>query len=213
MRRLRLGIVGFVLLTAVVAAPGARAASSDELDPSQDNPPGCTTATSETAEQCGAQGRDHFANADHKPPIEACADVRSPLGSVVTRVIPRGPTREDGSLAFISGACVYLPPGYDRAPLRYPVLYLLHGGGGGQGAPVNFGHIQHMLDDAFAADPSHALIAVMPDGRSGMWFDYYNRSFQIETYVLDYLIPYIDRHFRTIAAARGRAIDGLSNGG
>src|SRR5262249_54251285 len=53
----------------------------------------------------------------------------------------------------------------------------------------------------------------MPDGNDGNWHDYYDGSFMIETYVLQYLIPYVDRHFHTIADRSGRAVDGLSNGG
>jgi len=34
-----------------------------------------------------------------------------------------GPRRTDGSLAFVSGACVYLPPGYASGALRYATLY------------------------------------------------------------------------------------------
>jgi S-formylglutathione hydrolase FrmB len=108
---------------------------------------------------------------------------------------------------------VYLPPGYATSGLRYPVVYLLHGGGGDQGDWVTQGSLQQTLDAAAATDPAHAVIAVTPDGRSGQWFDYYDGSFQLETYVLRYLIPYVDRHFNTIADRRGRVIDGLSNGG
>ena len=115
-----------------------------------------------------------------------------PAGSVVTRILPQGPRRPDGSAAFVSGACVYLPPGYATSGLRYPVVYLLHGGGGDQGDWVAQGSLQETLDAAAAA--GHPVIAVTPDGRSGQWFDYNDGSFQLETYVLRYLIPYVDRH-------------------
>jgi S-formylglutathione hydrolase FrmB len=195
-----------------VVSSGA-AAAGEELDPAQDNPPGCTTATTEEADGCGAQGRDHFADAKHRPPIEACADVRSPAGSMITRLLPDGPRRSDGSLAFTSGLCVYLPPGYDTSSLRYPVLYVLHGGGGDQGNWVTNGDIQAMLDARVAANPADAVIAVMPDGRSGQWYDSYDGRWLIERYVLDFVVPYIDGRLRTIADRSGRAITGLSNGG
>ena len=192
--------------------PTARAAN-DEVPPSEDNPPGCVTATSEDAPQCGAQGRTGVGSSNHVAPIDACNNITSPAGSIVTRILPQGPRHADGSPAFISGACVYLPPGYATSGLRYPVVYLLHGGGGDEGDWVAQGSLQQTLDAAALADPAHAVIAVTPDGRSGQWFDYYDGSFQLETYVLRYLIPYVDRHFHTIADRRGRAIDGLSNGG
>jgi S-formylglutathione hydrolase FrmB len=208
----KLGIVlAFVCVLACVG--DARAHPPDELDPKQDNPKGCQTATSEDAEQCGAQGRQHFANDQHQPPIKACRGQRSKSGSVVTRVLPKGPVHRDGSLAFVSGVCVYLPPGYGDGKLRYPVMYLLHGGGGDQGNWVTMGGVQSILDAAYVKTSKNAAIVVMPDGRSGQWHDYPDKEFLIETYVLRYVVPYIDSHFRTIADRRGRAIAGLSNGG
>lgn len=187
---------------------------SDDLDSAQDNPPGCTTATSESQDGCGAQGREHFGSALHRPPIEACRTQRSDeTGSVITRVLPPGPLRGDGSLAFISGMCVYLPPNYEDGTMKYPVLYLLHGGGGDQGNWVTMGRVRDVLDGAYAADPNSAIIALMPDGRSGQWHDYYDRRFLMESYVVDHVVPYADSHFRTIPDRNGRAIVGLSNGG
>lgn len=206
-------LVALVLLLVAFPTMAPARAESGEVGPNEDNPPGCTTATGEDNDGCGAQGRDHFANAGHKPPIEACADATAPSGSRITRVVPDGPRRGDGSLAFVSGACVYLPPGYASSGLQYPVLYVLHGGGGDQADWVTFGQIQAILDRAYAADPSRAVIAVMPDGRSGQWYDYEDRSFLIETYVIDHLVPYVDRHFRTITDRTGRGVVGLSNGG
>jgi S-formylglutathione hydrolase FrmB len=196
----------------LVSAPLARA-TSDEVTPAEDNPPGCTTAGFGNSNQCGAQGRNSFNAAGHLAPIDACKTQTAATGSTITRILPNGPRRADNSLAFISGACVYLPPGYATSGLRYPVVYLLHGGGGDEGDWVWAGGIQKMLDGFYAKDASHAVIAVMPDGNDGNWHDYYDGSFLIEQYVLRSVIPYVDSHFRTIADRRGRAIAGLSNGG
>jgi len=195
---MRSGLVWrFFAAVMVVIGVAAHAASAD-LPPTEDN---------------GAQGRNDFRDANHVPPIDACNNVRTPAGSLVTRVLPDGPRRPDGSLAFISGVCVYLPPGYATGALRYSTVYLLHGGGGDHAAWVTFGGIQKTLDDAYAADPSHAVIAVMADGNSGNWHDYYDGSFMNEQYVLHHVVPYVDSHYRTIANRQGRAIAGLSNGG
>ena len=75
------------------------------------------------------------------------------------------------------------------------------------------GHIRSIMDDAIAADPANAAIVVMPDGSDAQWYDAIDGSILNERYVLDFLLPYVDRHFRTIAERDGRAIDGLSNGG
>ena len=205
----RRALLAAVMVGGVLVVPSALA----DVAPEEDDPEGCTTATAESQEQCGAQGRDHFANAEHRPPIEACADRTTETGARITRILPDGPRRDDGSLAFVSGACVYLPPGYEDGDLRYPVLYLLHGGGGDQADWITFGHVEEILDRDHAADPANAMIVVMPDGRSGQWYDYEDGSFRFETYVLDHLVPFVDDHFRTIADRQGRVIAGLSNGG
>ena len=209
--RILSAVMAVVALSAALALP-VRAQTAD-VPPEQDDPPGCTTATSEDDDGCGAQGRDHFGNAGHRPPIDACATTTAPTGSTITRITPTGPTREDGSLAFTSGACVYLPPGYAESDLRYPVVYLLHGGGGDQADWKTFGDAQRILDEAYAADPANAAIAVLPDGRSGQWYDFLDGTFRIETYVLRHLVPAVDARFRTIDDRTGRAVIGLSNGG
>ncbi len=210
---MRWGLIGrFVAVVFVIVGATATAARAD-VTPAEDNPPGCTAAGYGNNEQCGAQGRNDFNDAKHVAPIDACKDTRSPIGSLVTRVLPDGPRHPDGTLAFVSGVCVYLPPGYGSGALRYSVLYLLHGGGGDQAAWVSLGGVQKILDDAYAADPTHAVIAVMPDGRSGNWHDFYDGQYLNEQYFLHAVVPYVDAHYRTIANRQGRAIVGLSNGG
>jgi enterochelin esterase-like enzyme len=162
----------------------------------------------------GANGLPQVYPPGHMAPTRACGDrVRATPKSLVTRVLPDGPRRPDGSLAFTSGVCVYLPPGYVASGLRYPVLYLLHGGGGDEADAVTFGHIRQLMDDRIAQDPANAMIVVMPDGDTGHWYDSINGSFQIERYVIDSVVPYVDQNFRTINRRTARAIDGVSNGG
>ncbi len=178
---------------------GDATAGDDELSADQDN---------------GAEGRNDFGDPGHVAPIKACKDkLKTTKKSLVLRRLPQGPVAADGTLAFQSGVCVYLPPGYARSGLRYPVLYLLHGGGGDQAAWVSLGGIRSMMDELVRSDPRKAMIVVMPDGMGAQWYDSYDRSILNESYVLDYVIPYVDRHFRTIPDRRGRAIAGLSNGG
>lgn len=150
----------------------------------------------------------------HVEPVRACGDpVRATPQSIVTRVLPDGPRAPDGSLAFTSGVCVYLPPGYVTSGLQYPVLYLLHGGGGDAADAVTFGHVRDLMDARIARDRRNAEIVVMPDGKIGHWYDSSDGTFQNERYVMGSVVGYIDRHFRTIATRVGRAIDGVSNGG
>ena len=189
-----------VALLLALAVP-ATAAGQDELPPSQDNG---------AENSCG----NPCTPSDDPPPREACKDVRSPAGSVVRRRLPKGPVLADGQLGFRSGVCVYLPPGADSANLRYPVLYLLHGGGGDQGDWISQGEVQGVFDAAYRADPRSALIVVTPDGTSdASWFDRLEGGPRNEEYVLRHLIGFVDRNYRTLADRRGRAIAGLSNGG
>src|SRR5438128_2519755 len=84
--------------------------------------------------------------------------------------------------------------------------------GGGHGDAADWmtqGHVPEILDAAIAADAAAAAIVVSPDGTDGQWYDNIDGSLRNQTYALDYLIPYVDRHFRTIAGRAGRAIDGL----
>jgi enterochelin esterase-like enzyme len=185
-----------VVIAAVVlgASPAGAAVPGDELPPARDN---------------GAQGRG-----TDPPPTVACGDVVSAAGSRITRVLPAGPETADGTLAFTSGVCVYLPPGYGTAKLRYPVVYLLHGGGGDQADWVAQGALQQTMDESYARDARDAAIVVMPDGSEPTcWCDLFDRPTWNEQYVLRWLVPYVDQHFRTLANRDGRAIVGLSNGG
>src|SRR5205085_1497127 len=58
------------------------------------------------------------------------------------------------------------------------------------------------------------MIVVLPNGgKSTMYKDSYDGRFPIETIVIKELIPHIDQTYRTIAARKGRAIEGFSMGG
>jgi pimeloyl-ACP methyl ester carboxylesterase len=187
-------IVGSVALVLGLASPVVRAddVPGDRVPPEQDN---------------GKLGKDDSNGGP--PPFTACSKAATtPGGSRLVRPLPAGPTAEDGTFLFTTGVCIYLPPGYDAATTRYPVLYLLHGGGGDAADWINFGSLQETVDAA-----GGNLIVVMPDGSDGLWYDSPDGSLKNETYVIDHLIPWIDRHLRTIPSRSGRAVSGLSNGG
>jgi S-formylglutathione hydrolase FrmB len=106
---------------------------------------------------------------------------------------------------------VLVPDAYWASTERYPVLYLLHGAFGNHTDWTTAG-------DAEAITAGAPLIVVMPDGGQGGWYtDWVNRRAygppEWETYHVGELIPWIDDHYRTIAARNGRAIAGLSMGG
>ena len=60
---------------------------------------------------------------------------------------------------------IYLPPDYEEASSKtYPVLYLLHGGGGAHTDWERNHHISQMLDSLIAAGIIKDMIVVMAEG-------------------------------------------------
>src|SRR5690606_24608969 len=116
-------------------------------------------------------------------------------------------------------AFVYTPPGYDQSSERYPVLYLQHGWGEDETAWSNQGHANLIMDNLIAEGKVRPFLIVMTYGMTnditpgapGGLAAFDIRPFQ--TVLLDELIPYVDREFRTLADADHRAMAGLSMGG
>ena len=97
-----------------------------------------------------------------------------------------------------------LPPDYDTATRRYPVIYLLHGSGQQH---ATWGR-RTLLDGATGA------IVVMPDmDRTRYALAGGRVDPQAETFVTQELVKEIDGRYRTIPTREGRAIAGLSIGG
>jgi enterochelin esterase family protein len=61
---------------------------------------------------------------------------------------------------------VYTPPGYETSGQKYPVLYLLHGGGGDEDAWLTMGRANIILDNLIAAGKAKPMIVVMPNGNA-----------------------------------------------
>lgn len=110
---------------------------------------------------------------------------------------------------------VYLPPGYETANVRYPVLYLLHGIGGGFTDWTQHWDLRGSMDAIIRAGAQPFLV-VMPNGGNRLGGGFYMDSpvsGKWETYIAAELVPLIDRTFRTRAAAEARGIAGHSMGG
>lgn len=103
---------------------------------------------------------------------------------------------------------VILPRDYQTSPRsRYPVLYLLHGFSGHYSDWVT----RTNLAD-YAAD--YRMIVVTPEGNDGWYTDSAGTAAdKYERYILQELIPDVDRRFRTIQTRYARGIAGLSMGG
>ncbi len=116
---------------------------------------------------------------------------------------------------------VYLPPTYNSPSgqnKHYPVLYLLHGSPGQAHDWFTAGKANQSADTLIALGKIPELILVLPDGNgrpgaTSEWADSYDHSQQIESYIVNDLVKYIDSKYRTIPDAAHRAIGGLSMGG
>ncbi len=106
---------------------------------------------------------------------------------------------------------VVLPPLYDAPQsraVRYPVIYLLHGLGGGAGDWVS----DRARLAAHAAQ--YRFIIVTPEGGDHWYTDSATvATDKFETYILAELIPDVERRYRTLPTRDARAVAGLSMGG
>jgi len=150
--------------------------------------------------------------------------------------VPHGQVREVWYHSKVTGtwrhALVYLPPNYDtQTTVRYPVLYLQHGGGEDETGWVRQGHANFILDNLLAAKSCKPMIIVMaygyarragqappdltgkPFGSPEMMKAMQDMAAAFEDDVTQVLIPFIDSTFRTIADRDHRAMAGLSMGG
>ncbi len=107
---------------------------------------------------------------------------------------------------------VYLPAQYAQEPQRrFPVVYWLHGSGGGVGGIPRLS--QH-VDAAIAAGKVQPFIVIFVNGlKNGMYVDWKDGSAPIETMIVRELVPHVDATYRTIANRQGRLLDGFSMGG
>jgi enterochelin esterase-like enzyme len=131
-------------------------------------------------------------------------------------------TYRSASLDREREALVYLPPGYESSPDRYPVLYLLHGAGGDQRTWIDQGRANVILDNLIADGRIEPLVVVMPYGytrrleqgaRRGGPADYKTDMEEFAVDFIEDLIPLVESRYRVVADREHRAIAGLSMGG
>jgi enterochelin esterase-like enzyme len=99
---------------------------------------------------------------------------------------------------------VYLPACYDaQSSALFPVVFLLHGLTYTDSQWDDLG-VDETMDSLLAAGRVSPALIVMPWERTGI---------DLEQAIPQVLIPYIDRHYRTISDRSSRAIGGISRGG
>ncbi len=110
---------------------------------------------------------------------------------------------------------IYLPDGYEVGATHYPVLFLLHGTGGGENDWPDGGGLVGTLERLTDDGTIPPMLVVSP-GLGDSWYvdspdpGGYGK---VESAFLDDLVPYIDRTWRTEARRDARAVAGLSMGG
>ena len=109
-------------------------------------------------------------------------------------------------------AAISFPSGYEKGESRYPVVYLLHGGSGAfsdwHQKVTEKGIVNQLAEE-------HKVLIVTPGvGPASYYYDSpLLDSVRYETYMIQELIPFIDKNYRTLAQKESRAITGLSMGG
>lgn len=112
---------------------------------------------------------------------------------------------------------IYTPPGYGTSSDKYPVLYLLHGGGEDQRGWATQGKSNLILDNLIASGKAEPMIIAMLDGNirnSGGIAGFNKNSLNaFENELKTGAIPFIENNYRVKTDAKNRALAGLSMGG
>jgi enterochelin esterase-like enzyme len=109
---------------------------------------------------------------------------------------------------------IYLPPGYDAdRGANYPVLYLLHGGGGANTDWARMGNLLVVADSLIKHGLAPKMIVACPEGNENnmIWFN--APHWKYEDYFFQEFIPYIETHYRALKGKMYRAVAGYSMGG
>jgi enterochelin esterase-like enzyme len=113
---------------------------------------------------------------------------------------------------------LYTPPGYDaNTSEKYPVLYILHGGGEDQTGWATQGKTDLIIDNLIAAGKAKPMLVVMPDaniGAGGFNAGGIESSLKMfEREMKESVIPFVEKNYRCFNDAGNRAMAGLSLGG
>ncbi len=124
---------------------------------------------------------------------------------------------------------IYCPPGYDNdTDKNYPVLYLQHGGGEDETGWVRQGRVDIILDNLIATGKAVPMLIVMENSNAvkpgetgrGMMMggapgsnEWMSGPSTFKEVLINDLIPFVDKTYRTISDRDHRAMAGLSMGG
>jgi enterochelin esterase-like enzyme len=109
---------------------------------------------------------------------------------------------------------IYSPAGYDEdTSQKYPVLYLMHGGGEDERGWATQGKTDLILDNLIADKKAVPMIIVMPDGNIPVPPFGEDGLKAYETELKETIILFVEKNYRVKTDAGSRALAGLSMGG
>ncbi len=143
------------------------------------------------------------------------------------QTVPHGEIRkvsyQSSTLGMQRRMHIYFPPGYESGKERYPVFYLLHGGGDEDSGRSTIGRAGFILDNLIAAKKAKPMIVVMPNGslprppvtpeapRDPAVTASLQERFTNE--LMKDVAPFVEKNYRVMTGRDNRAIAGLSMGG
>jgi enterochelin esterase-like enzyme len=141
-----------------------------------------------------------------------------PHGSIDIRTYPSAVSKTQ------RGVYIYVPPDYYTQPAkRFPVLYLWHGGGGAEQDWSRDGRAGVILDNLIAQKKAVPMLIVMPNNVSGAPAPGVMPASApapaatnyplLKRELIEEIIPFVAKNYRTIENRESRAIAGLSAGG
>jgi len=109
---------------------------------------------------------------------------------------------------------LYTPPGYDqKTSEKYPVLYILHGGGEDQRGWATQGKTDLILDNLISEKKAVPMLVVMVDGNMPVKGFGMEALTTFENELKQSLIPFVESNYRVKTDNNSRALAGLSMGG
>ena len=109
---------------------------------------------------------------------------------------------------------IFLPLGYEKnTEKKYPVLYLLHGGGASHKEWPEQGNLAQVASELIMSKETCEMIIVCPEANKTFMNYFNNPEWRYQDYFFQEMIPYIESNYRVIGDKKHRAIAGLSMGG
>lgn len=122
------------------------------------------------------------------------------------------------TMGLYGNAIIYTPPFYDKNPdKKYPVFYLISGTTDTEEVYFKVGKVNFILDNLIAQGKAKDMIVVLPYGNPSKYFpagtntmgmgDIFSKD------LINDLMPYVEKNYRTIEDREYRGIGGFSRGG